>query len=513
MKDYKVNNFWQGITNELRSTALGVVWYAENLDVGRGKSLKQVANNQAENAGSYSVNNYVTKLIQVGTDVYGLGQENNTSHDAQIWTKTNALDSNWGAIAASKVTGTFAGGDALFASLNGYVYFSGGNDQIAKYQLATPFAFNASWKPLTGGLKGGTIWQGNIYGWNGQNVYELDPVADTLTDKIAIPSDQTIVDIVPYGNLLLIICTSTVTVSRMYIWDGVTTTTFTDIVDIGMGTVSGGAMLEGQIVVAINTPNKRTLKLKGYNGGQFSNLFTYTGRYNRAGTYNYVMPASKLKVFSGFVYFIITGTRPDGTYAGLYEYSIARYGREEPINPMTFSIYKTLDFTSARGLDGQVANNDFLIVESIVGGSDTVERAVYAVINSDTNKTTFFESSLNTYTAQAGVFETVKFAGQDKNGNPDPSIVKALRGIAVYYEALPTVGQVVCKYKKDEELTWTTIFTDTTDNAVSHEAINIEATGAALPAFKELQLRFELTGGAELTGYKIRYEELANILK
>lgn len=507
----RFTNFFSGIINEIRSTVSTGFWYSENLEVGKGKSVKQVVNNQAENVGNYSVDNYITKLIQVGTNIYGLGQDNNTNHDTTIWTKTNQLNANWAIVTNGTIASTtFRGGDSLFTYLNGSFYFDGGNDYISKYTGTT---MTATWKPLTGGMKGGTIWQGNIYGWNGQNVYCIDPVAGTVTDMIAIPTDQTIVDLVASGNLMHIICTSTVTVSRMYIWDGVSTTVFTDIVDIGMGTVSGGAVLEGQTVVAISTPNKRTLKLKIYNAnGIFGNLFTYTARTNRAGTYNYILPASKLKTFSGFIYFIVTGTQPDGTYAGLYEYAIARFGREEPINPLTFSIYKTLDFSSARVIDGAVTNNDFTIIESIVGGSDTVDRAIHAVINSDTNKTTFFSSSSNTYTAQPGVLETFKFTGADKNGIGDSSITKLLLGISTQYTALPTAGQVICKYKKDEELTWTTIFTDTTDNAISHEAINIESSGVALVAFKELQLRFELTGGAELTGYSVSCKDLATIL-
>jgi formylmethanofuran dehydrogenase subunit D len=210
-----------------------------------------------------------------------------------------------------------------------------------------------------------------------------------------------------------------------------------------------------------------------------------------------------VKSFTGYLYFIITGTQPDSTYAGLYNYAIARYGREEATNPFTFSIYKTLDFTSERGLNGQTSNNDFTIIENIVSGSDTEERNVAAVINSDTNKTTFFLSSTNTYAGQAGVGETVKWNGGDS------SKIKGLKSVSVQTVGLPTAGQIVLKYKKDEELTWTTIFTNTTDSSVSHEASNIESTGANLPQFKDIQFRVEATGNAEVIGIRMRYEELA----
>lgn len=499
-KEIKVDNFWSGCLNDIRSTLSSGFWYSENLEVGKNKSLKQVVNNQAENVCSYATANNVTKLIQVGTQIYGLGQDNVTNKDTTIWTKTNALNGNWaipsnGTIAAT----TFNADNPLFVACNGVIYFDGGNSKVATYTIATTTM--AATAINLASAKGGVVWQGNIYCWSGQDIYVINTTTLAVTNMKSVSTEQTIVELVPYGNLLAVVCTSTVTTSKMYLWDGVSTTTWVDIVEIGVGTVSGGALLEGSIIVAISTPNKRTLKLKGYNGGQFRNLFTYTGRYNQAGTYNYVIPASKLKTFTGFVYFIITGTKPDGTYAGLYEYSIVRFGREEPINPMTFSVYKTLDFTSARTVDGAVTKNDFTIIESIVGGSDTAERSIAATINSATDNTTFFLSSTNTYTAQAGVVETVKY-------NFGDSAKEKSFKMSVQFSPLPTAGQVVLKYKKDEETTWTTMFTETTDNAVYHECVNIESTGVELPIFKEIQFRFEMIGGAELTGYRILASEL-----
>jgi len=506
MKIINQNNFWSGMVNDPRSTLPGGFWYSENFDVGRKKSLKQVVNNTVENSCSYSVDNYITKLIQVGTDIYGLGQDNNTNHDTTIWKKTNALDGAWGIPTNGTIASTtFNAGDALFISnMQGtyqVIYLDGGNSKVAKYTIATDTMSSTAINLAN--AKGGVVWQGDVYCWSGQDIYKINATTDALTSMKSVSSEQTIVDLVPYGNLMAVVCTSTTTKSKMYLWDGVSTTTWVEILEIGVGTVSGGALLEGMIVVAISTPNKRTLKLKGYNGGQFQNLFTYTARLNRAGTYNYILPASKLKTFTGYVYFLVTGTKPDGTYAGLYEYAIARYGREEPVNPMTFSIYKTIDFTSARGVDGQTANNDFTIIENIVGGSTTAERSVAALINSDTNKTTFFLSSSSTYSSQPGVLETVKF------GWDDGSIDKQLKSVASYFTGMTGTGGVTMKYKKDEDLTWTTICTDTTSGNLTYMTNIVESTGANLPQFKEIQLRIECLDGIELTGYKLKYEELS----
>ena len=73
---------------------------------------------------------------------------------------------------------------------------------------------------------------------------------------------------------------------------------------------------------------------------------------------------------------------------------------------------------------------------------------------------------------------------------------------------LNSEGQVVLKYRKDNETTWTTIFTNTTENSISHEACNIESTGENLPQFKDIQFRIECSGSVGLLGLRFRYEEL-----
>jgi len=503
IKEKKVSNLWSGIVNDPKSTIGSGFYYSENLDVGSKKTVKQIVNNQDENACGYDVDDYITKVIKVGDDIYGLGQDDNVNNDTSVWTKTADLTGTWSIVTNGTIVGsTYRGGDALLSCING-VMFLDGTASVAKYVIETD-TMTDDWKPLVGGMKGGEIWQGRIYGWDIDNyIYEIDPTADTLTQKILIPLEQTPVQIVPYGSLLMIICTSTVTNSKAYLWDGVNTSTFTEILNIGHGTVAGGGMLDGIAYAIIGSDNKKKLKIKKYIGGiDFVNEYTYSARPDRDGTYRYIQPASKVKVFSGFLYFVITGTKPDGTYANYYEYSIARYGREEPITPMTFSIYKTLDFTSARGIDGQTANNEFTIMENIVGTAEQDETSILAFINSDTNKTTEFISSINDFSAQAGVLETYKY------NEGDGAKRKKIHGISAFYSALSATGQVVMKYRKDEETDWTTIFTETTENSLSHQSVCIDGTWAILPTYKEIQLRLELIGGAELIGYKYKFEEI-----
>lgn len=103
------------------------------------------------------------------------------------------------------------------------------------------------------------------------------------------------------------------------------------------------------------------------------------------------------------------------------------------------------------------------------------------------------------YTASA-IYESLIYNAKDS------SQIKKLIGVTVMFEPLPAAGQVILKYKKDEDTTWTPIFTYNTDNGISHSAVNIESTGATLPEHKEIQFRIELTGGAIVTGFSFEQE-------
>jgi hypothetical protein len=246
--------------------------------------------------------------------------------------------------------------------------------------------------------------------------------------------------------------------------------------------------------------------MKYYNG-IFTPEYVYNARYNRAKTYNYVIPSSVVKSYDSFIYFIVNGTRSDSAFATIYECMVFRYGRMSSEDNYGLSIFTTLDSTpSGEGELTLGGDNDLIIYT----GSTTQKQQHYLAATlptlSGSYNSNYYESNLtfSTTASEAGVIETTKHIGEDS------STEKKLVGITLYYDPLPTDGQVIVKYKKDEESTWTTIFTDGTNSAISHSACNIESTGAELPIYKEIQFRFELTGGAQITGYEFTFTETNN---
>lgn len=116
--------------------------------------------------------------------------------------------------------------------------------------------------------------------------------------------------------------------------------------------------------------------------------------------------------------------------------------------------------------------------------------------SSSTHNTTKTNDSAS-YTATA-IYETKIF----NMGNS--SVKKKLLGFTIITQPLASGEQVVVKYKKDAETSYTTFLTHDTDDEISESAINIQSSGANLPEFKEIQFRFESTGGAVITGYKFK---------
>jgi hypothetical protein len=129
----------------------------------------------------------------------------------------------------------------------------------------------------------------------------------------------------------------------------------------------------------------------------------------------------------------------------------------------------------------------------------------YAFLAYQDNGTFGLSKTRNTasYTATS-VYETKIYNGGEA------SLKKKLIGVTVMTEYLPTNGQIVVKYKKDEETSFSAaIFTEATDNSISHSAVNIESSGATLPQdYKEISFRIESTGGAVVTGFSFMEEIL-----
>ena len=103
--------------------------------------------------------------------------------------------------------------------------------------------------------------------------------------------------------------------------------------------------------------------------------------------------------------------------------------------------------------------------------------------------------------ADIASYETLKYTAKDFINNLD------FVGATIMTEPLPTAGQIILKSRKDEETAWTTLATFTTDNALKHSVVKKGCE--TIPSIgKEVQFRIESTGGANITGFQVTFDEV-----
>lgn len=297
------------------------------------------------------------------------------------------------------------------------------------------------------------------------------------------PSQYYISSIAENGNYLAITLTplSGFGNSRVILWDRDTSlSTATENIDWGEGNVKILEEVDGVLI---------GISLSGGNTTRFNDrvIFRYLSgsqaikfKELTAGNNSTILPIAKQKI-NNRLYFLMQVSLNGATREGVW--SVGR----TPTSPFTVVHERTPNNDTALAVSSNLYN--FIIVGDFVFIS-YLSSSVFGLSKTDDSAT---------YTATA-IYESKKFnLGSSK-------VTKKLVGISVMTDYLPTAGQVVVKYRKDEETSFTTIFTNATDNSIFHSAINIESSGATLPEFKEIEFRIESTGGAVITGLQFSAE-------
>src|SRR3990167_6085464 len=297
------------------------------------------------------------------------------------------------------------------------------------------------------------------------------------------------------GNFLAILCTpaSGIGNSRLFLWDrNETTTTLAESIDAGTGSGIIVEELDGELI---------TISQRGGSGTSFASNPHGTSSHrdrvifrrlignqlvkflelqaNHSGSSNTTqLPLYKQKIDNRLFFQMLielNGSVRDGVWS---------IGRSGPSNELVLVHERTSNNNTA------LATSDTLRGFFQVG--DYLFQSYIASSSHNTTKTddgsTFSHNS---------IYETKTFdAG-------DASQYKDLKEISVHTEYMPTAGQITLAYQINQNVgtsTWVTIFTNTTDNSISHTAVNIESSGAFLPKqYKQIAFRILSTGGAEIT--------------
>ena len=162
-----------------------------------------------------------------------------------------------------------------------------------------------------------------------------------------------------------------------------------------------------------------------------------------------------------------------------YNEGIWSFGRKNVKYPYTLTLDIIDENITTSGIQGfGTAANYFFVAHSGDGSIDkTNDAATYAF-------TSVYESQIFDF--------------------GDPNMDKQLNFIRVAYRKQASGESVTVKYRWDDATSWTTVGSDSVDDSKARTFVNIESTGAEFASGKELQVRLESAGGAEITSYKLR---------
>lgn len=315
-------------------------------------------------------------------------------------------------------------------------------------------------------------------------VVKIDSSAAVTDNVLPLPTGYIVKSACLWGNYIAIGLTTGVSVFRsiVVLWDP-TLSNFSEIIDFGDGEIRALDNVEGSIVAMMDGSmstslaiNGGTLNIRVWGGGAVQTVKSIK---------NTTIISSGLftqqKVVKDFRFYIAAQLRfNNGIYQGLW-----CFGRKTPGQPFSFTLAITdSNANTSNGINGFANMGDFWFLAENSDGS--------------LRKT----NEANNFSAYA---ETSFVESQKYNGG-DIKRRKRLHSVFATTVPLGSSQQLVLKYRKDEETSYTTLFTETTSNNILTELG--AAGGVDLPEFKEIQFKLESTGGAEITSWGFRFEEL-----
>lgn len=501
--EIKINRFDNGISDDVREPRSGIGALLKHFDIFSfpfrltpHRSMEA----EASTVSAADLKTYDLRNFQLGSNgkMFALGK--NGSGYPQIMQKTDPTTGTWSAPATS--TGNAARIVGCFIEWASSFWFLQGTNQVAKWVIGSTITNSVS----TVGATIATTAQGVVFGDNlyiayNNKIIRISP-AGAVTDDVtpALPSDMRITSLAVWGNYIMIgmaygtsATASPTGRSKVYQWDGSSMDVFNDVVDWGEGALMALGNIEGMICGVSNkyleTPSGLTslavgagsMVIRLWGGGVPRVMKEMVG--NQAVTLGRML--QEVVIRGNKMYWVASVPfNQSTTTESTHHLGIWCFGRKNVNSNFALS----LDYI----VNSVVDTSNFKIVSfGSAGGYWFINHSADGSVHKTDDAANFTETS---------VYETQILGG-------DPSIEKKLIGVTIDCVPLPAAGSITLKYRKDEETSYTAIFTYSTDNGLSHSAINIESSGANLPHFRELQLRCESTGGAEITGISLKWEE------
>lgn len=435
-------------------------------------------------------------FVPGSTILYGLGRKAASDHP-KIFSKSGDPLGAW--VIPGSAEGSQQRINGTFFEWQGWMYFFSGSADVSRYEGGT---YTQTYATLANAVSRGT---GHIISPTDNCAYMFylggSPTSPyvvrisatgTVSDNVlALPRGYRIAGSALYGNYIAIALSNILEEggrlarSIVVLWDP-TLSNFSEIIDFGSGDIFAFANIEGSLV-AIMQVGTSTLTLTGgsvqvkrWGGGavDVEKHFKFTSPISTILPGNFI---SKTNVQDNSMYFYAQMNINETIYRGIWRYGRKHIGlpfgftllHPSPIVDGTFSdLAQTWEMTNEYTAMVRSANNRIYVTKATSGYADAsiLESQIYS-------------------------------AGRLDQKNKVHSVFAT-------FEALPAGAQVVMKYRKDAETSYTTLWTETTDGASVREQAS--GSGVTLPAYKKIQFRLESTGGAEITSWGFRHYPIAS---
>lgn len=319
-----------------------------------------------------------------------------------------------------------------------------------------------------------------IYFFHDNIVAKLDDT--TFTDTVlTLPDNLKIVSATAFGNYLAIGCApedgdDAITDSVVYLWDRDSSfETISQQIFLGKGALKHLGNVDGTLRCVIDYFTRSAFGLDGAKviakaiiGNQA--ITTHELEVTTISAATFPADCNKMETGSELLW-AMKLVRGNDTISGIW--SLDKNG----------AMYCTHieEDADADGIQGFYKLGNYWFIAHSNDGS---------VNRSDDNANYTFDS----------IYETPIFRGNEDHWHKKKQLV----GVTVYTKAQPTAGTTTAKYRKDEETTYSTIGSNSTDNDTRHR-FHL-ANGNKFPTFIEQQLRVESTGGTVITGLAYSYE-------
>jgi len=473
-----------GMTNDARDTTPGVFRVTKNFDnYTNTHKLTPHRSMEVDAVTESTLDEFrITKFVPTSSGLFGFGVVSSADSHAQVYVKTTASDPTAVWTTASGTSTSASGGarsDVLFVLYRNYLY--GANSTgVWKYGdiSGSPGTQTFTYNEYTTNVPTaqGIVHSKDDILYIPSNAKIIVNNAGSWSVGLTLPTNSTITSICEHGNYLAIACDQPEGTSVVYLWDRDSSlSTTSEKIDWGVGSLKlieniGGTLVGISTTSANLTGLTPKVMIKYYNGADVDIIKEYECSLA-------TIVAGKQK-FNNLFYFLAEMTIEGTALKGLWKIA------KKPGGGLTVSF------------DRMPRNDTALDAGTLKGFYRWGDYVFIAYLVPTTGLYTVWRTNDQATYSASSIVETIKYDAGDAGAFKDTV------GATVTFEPLPSGGSVSLAYKCDAETSFTTLFTHTTQDSVSHSAVNVESTGAKVPQHKLIEWRITSSGGAEITGFE-----------